>query len=320
MLLFVLYSALNIIVNAGNLPKVFLLGTMKSGSSSLYEFLIRHPNICPGIRKEINFIQDDTYFGHKRQHHVHHGVRSRYEGHFIDSRCGNNDLFIDGSPQFHLMSKIKTRFKEIFTVNELSKLKFIVVLREPVARAISYYNMFTMVTLADGKPFDQIQTMKERDAHFAPNFNDAESLKIFLQVFRRDQLLIFGADDLFHKPTETMSVIASFLNIPFPRIWKGPFPHDDHLDHPRYRNILKCCEDYVPDLDCSFLDTLISRFKPMNDNIYSLLNQTRHQSFILEPTFPLYNETNTRAIPCVANAREKFNILRASGEKTKCSK
>lgn len=39
------------------LPKIFLLGPMKSGSSSLFKNIIKHPNVCSGIRKEINFLQ-----------------------------------------------------------------------------------------------------------------------------------------------------------------------------------------------------------------------------------------------------------------------
>ena len=64
-----------------------------------------------------------------------------------------------------------------------------------------------------------IKTFKERDASNEITFSDAANLNLFLRVFRRDQLLMLAADDLFKKSKETMSVISSFLNISVSLSW-----------------------------------------------------------------------------------------------------
>ena len=204
---------------AKNVPKLFLLGPMKSGSSSLHEFLIQHPAICPGTHKEINFLHKNSNFPHKPQKQVDKKVRARYESNFVDARCDKKGMYLDATPQFHWIDKVLPRFRQIFTAKEMSQLKFIVVMREPVSRALSYYNMYTMIALAEHKRFKDIQTFKERDATDEFTFSDAASLNLFLRVFRRDQLLILAADNLFKKSKETMSVISAFLNISVSLSW-----------------------------------------------------------------------------------------------------
>lgn len=304
---------------AKELPKLFLLGTMKSGSSSLFEFLVRHPKICAGIRKEINFFQDDTFFSHTIQPNVNKQVRAQFAEFFPDVQCvKKGGMFTDGTPQYHLMAKILPRFREVYTPEEMSKLKFIVSLREPVSRAISYYEMFTMIALADGLKIAEVQTMKERDSIFHPGFDDAESLSLFLKYFRRDQIMVLNAEMMFKQTTTVMGAIAAFLNISYIPVWNGPFPHDDHHQHPRYRNILKCCQNFVPDLDCSFVGPLMDRYTPINNRLYSILNETRPMTFAKEPIFPLFNDTKTRSIACVPDARAILNAKIEKSNKKSC--
>lgn len=191
----------------GNLPKVFLLGPMKSGSSSLWQFMIKHPQICPGVRKEINYIQDDNLIK---------GGRAQYKMLFRDGRCNHkpNTMYVDASPQFHLMDKVLPRFQTIFTENELKSLKFIITLREPVAQMYSYYKFFTEISLANGMPFKDIQTCEERlKARQTYPFYDggyAKQLTLFLQYFRRDQILILSDEELFRDHHKAMHSIQNF--------------------------------------------------------------------------------------------------------------
>ena len=99
--------------NNGNLPQLFLLGPQKSGSSSLYEYLIKHPQLCSGINKEENYISNDD---------LYKKGRDGYKKMFVDVKCHNKPqttMYMDASPQFHLMYKVLPRFSQIFTIQEM---------------------------------------------------------------------------------------------------------------------------------------------------------------------------------------------------------
>jgi hypothetical protein len=98
--------------NNGNLPQLFLLGPQKSGSSSLYEYLIKHPQLCGGINKEENYISNDDLYKKGRE---------GYKKMFVSVKCHNKPqtMYIDASPQFHFMYKVLPRFSQIFTLDVL---------------------------------------------------------------------------------------------------------------------------------------------------------------------------------------------------------
>lgn len=97
---------------SGNLPQLFLLGPQKSGSSSLYEYLIKHPQLCSGINKEENYISNDD---------LYKKGRDGYKKMFVDVKCHNKlqTMYVDASPQFHFMYKVLPRFSQIFTIQEM---------------------------------------------------------------------------------------------------------------------------------------------------------------------------------------------------------
>ena len=100
----------------GNLPRLFLLGPQKSGSSSLFEYLIMHPQLCGGIHKEDYYFSNDALFEKGRQEN-----NVYYKKLFINLKCNNKPqtMFMDATPQFHLMYKVLPRFPQIYTKQEM---------------------------------------------------------------------------------------------------------------------------------------------------------------------------------------------------------
>ena len=144
-------------LSKSRLPSLFVLGVQKGGSSSLYFFLIRHPLICGGAHKEPHFFDHDE---------LYKKGRSAYAAMYTDKKCGNNSkaMFVDGTPMLHYMHRVSPRFADIYTPKERSKLKFIVLLREPVARDYSWYQQVVRGELASGKKFADILTYQEMDS------------------------------------------------------------------------------------------------------------------------------------------------------------
>ena len=47
-------------MGTGNLPLIFILGAQKGGSSSLFEFMREHPQLCGARKKEPQFFSQLT--------------------------------------------------------------------------------------------------------------------------------------------------------------------------------------------------------------------------------------------------------------------
>ena len=105
----------------GRLPDFIILGTQKGGTTSLYNYLINHSKISGGSRREIHFF--DKYY----EKGVHW-----YKNNFLNSN--ENILTCECSPDYIHHPLIAKRIKNI-----LPKSKLIILLRDPVERAISNY-------------------------------------------------------------------------------------------------------------------------------------------------------------------------------------
>lgn len=75
------------------MPNLFIAGVTKTGTSSLYWYLIQHPEICPPKgRKEID------YFTPMRWGRPPAGTPSNYGGYFTN--CGGEKYRLDASPRY----------------------------------------------------------------------------------------------------------------------------------------------------------------------------------------------------------------------------
>jgi hypothetical protein len=105
------------------LPSVLLIGTQKGGSTSLFNYLIQHPDVKPPLGKEVHYF--DLHYAR--------GL-SWYRGRFpYRSRIGDG-LTLDASPYYMLHPLAPER-----AVRLLPEVKLIAVLRNPIDRALSHY-------------------------------------------------------------------------------------------------------------------------------------------------------------------------------------
>ena len=117
----------------GALPTIFIVGAQKAGSSSLFELMIGHPFLLKGIHKETHFFDGDREYAHGEEYYS-----STY---FPLRKSGDNpkERFIDGTPMLH-KTYVWERIKETLEpFVQLSSLRFIAILREPVARDLSWH-------------------------------------------------------------------------------------------------------------------------------------------------------------------------------------
>jgi hypothetical protein len=106
-----------------------IIGAQKAATSSLYTYLVKHPNILPAKTKEVNYFNIDSNYSkgntwYKQQF-------TQYINPF------KKHLSFEATPEYLYMPYAPER---IYKYNP--KIKLIVVLREPVERAYSAWNMF----------------------------------------------------------------------------------------------------------------------------------------------------------------------------------
>ena len=303
------------------LPMVFILGPMKSASTSLWEMMVRHPQLCGGKTKETNFFGSTFSMG-----------VDKYVDMFYDPKCLKNpkSWYIDGTPNFHMISKTRTLFSTVYTPAAMADLKFIVALREPVARLESYYRHFTAQHFAEGGKFSETQTFKERFDN-RTTFNWLQDTQLtpyvsliseFCKTFRRNQLLVLSDEYLFQNTPAAMGKIAAFLGLPFPTAAWGnnqKLPKWDHFVHPMFhhsRVFVECVKAHVPHPDCDFIAKLTEFNREGNAQLYThmkLSQQGRHlqdgkdKAHPAEPPFPPFPTVSGTKLHCVTDARAAYN-------------
>jgi len=110
-----------------DLPNFFILGSAKSGTSTLYSELIKHPNIFLAANKEPMFFSSDEKY--------EKGINWYLDNFFKAS--GRKRVRGEATPHYlYWADKVAPRMSEHF---EEDKVHFAVILRNPVERAYSWY-------------------------------------------------------------------------------------------------------------------------------------------------------------------------------------
>jgi hypothetical protein len=178
------------------LPNLFLIGAMKGGSTSLYDSLVRHPEIGRLRRKEPSIFSqagDDA-------------VRARL-AEFPAIDAGTRYL-IDGSVEYSRHPLYPTTPETIrrFCGDDV---RVVYILRHPVDRLVSEY--FWMQERY-GQPLD-IARVVEADPQYVATSRYDLQIERYLEVFDRDRMHFVLFDDFVRERQETVAAIYRWLDL-----------------------------------------------------------------------------------------------------------
>ena len=105
-----------------------IAGTQKGGTTALDEYFRSHQNICMADKKEVHFFDEDRYFEKKSPNY------SKYHKYF--SPNDYSQVIGEATPIYMYLSKAIER---IHVYNP--QIKLIIILRNPIDRAFSHWNM-----------------------------------------------------------------------------------------------------------------------------------------------------------------------------------
>lgn len=237
-------------------PDFIIAGASKSGTSSIYYYLSRHPQILLSHKKELDF-----YWQHYQR-----GI-DWYLAHFPSLTDRPDFLTGEATPNYLRFPQVAQRIKDTFP-----QTKIILLLRNPVDRAISwhYHKVNTGLSKLDlataiSTEIDRLATVTEAEiintGFYNPD-NIMSSLYIYkikpwIETLGREQFLILRSEDFYLNPQQNMEQVFEFLDLPsnplenYPKVNVGSYREVD----PKIRNIL--AEYFAPynrQLE-SYLDT-----------------------------------------------------------------
>lgn len=184
------------------LPDFIIIGAGKCGTTSLYDYLDRHPQvyICP---------QKETYY------FVPEPVRSKLKrwGAIADPEAYYS-LFKD-APADSVIGEISTNYHAYsqsarLIHQELPEVKIIAILRNPADRAFSNYQMF----IRNGNEKKDFATIiQERNNQYIKRGFYYSQLLPFYQIFPAEKIKILLFDDLCSQPVDFIQNLFEFIGV-----------------------------------------------------------------------------------------------------------
>jgi hypothetical protein len=186
-----------------------LAGAQKSGTTALHYFLNRHPKITMGDQQEIHFFDNDTLFVSEPDYEQLHQHYPLLNPSTIAGDCTPSYIYHEPAAE------------RIWNYNP--KIKFLIILRNPVDRAFAHWNMQRFRGREPLDFFDAVREEKSRIAgaprgdarRFAyvdRGFYGQQLARLF-EFFPREQIKAVKFEQFKDKQRETLISIFSFLGL-----------------------------------------------------------------------------------------------------------
>jgi hypothetical protein len=249
------------------LPSYLIVGAQKAGTSALSNFLGQHPDILPSKPKEVHYF-DINYARSKGWYLTHFPLKAQLGSHRITGEASPYYMFHP-----HAMERIKTVLPDV---------KIIIMLRNPVSRAISQYfkslkSGVETLPMEEAMRTEEVRLKDEYDAMIAdPSYQSRHyqslsykargiyypQVKRCLDLFGREQVLVLKSEDMLSdKARSVLREVFSFLEV----------DEDFVIPDMEPKNVGK--SRYTSDVPAEVTEYLSEFFKPHNKQLYEYLDR-----------------------------------------------
>jgi len=185
-------------------------GTQKGGTSALDTYLREHPEICMADNKEIHFFDNDSVF--------QSGIPDYSLYHSTFNPKAHHQIMGEATPIYMYWYDAP---KRIWQYNP--DIKLIIILRNPIERAFSHWNMERSRNTEQLFFWDALINKEERCRTALPyqhriySYIDRghylEQLRRLWHYFPKKQILILKNEILREQPHKTLDKICNFLGV-----------------------------------------------------------------------------------------------------------
>ena len=255
---------MNEIKTTGRLPDFLIIGAPRCGTSSLFINLLQHPQVTgpylEGADPEAPY--KETVFFSRPERYARWGI-DRYKDLF--SQATEDSLCFETSAAYLFNPQVPQRVFE-----HLPDGKFIVLLRNPVDRAVSCLTRLTRRRRREGVRIWKPIHLGNHDAQHRKVFLlYPEALRRWFSYYPRDRFLIIKSEDFFE---DEKKIIAQCFK------WLGIEPID--IGEPLFFDIINAERKWRPYSDRKRGEVLDEEkaylrefFKPHNQELYELLGR-----------------------------------------------
>src|SRR5205809_5579941 len=189
-------------------------GAQKSGTTALNYYLKRHPQIALPVKKEVHFFDNDELFagGNVSYEPLHEMFRPARSGTIAGE---NTPIYIYWRPA---LPRIR---------NYNPAMKFVVILRSPIERAFSQWNMqrsrgnesfdFVEAVQAEARRIADAAPKQLRKFSYLDRGRYAEQLERAFRLFPRERFLVIKYEEFRARQSEVVEAVFRFLGLSPPR-------------------------------------------------------------------------------------------------------
>lgn len=242
-------------------PSFIVIGAGKCGTTSLFNYLAQHPNVRPGCAKEVHYFDHNFRLG-----------PDWYSAHFPLRHRGATTG--EATPYYFCHPLAASRIK-----TELPDVRLVLMLRNPVDRARSQYNMACTEYGVESLSFEDALELEpvrlrgeyERLAHDPHYFSFAHlfysylhrghyafHLRAWLEHFPLSQIHIVNTEEFLRQPQCCYSSVLKFLGLA-----------DHKLSVFKKHNVGRPYDKLQPAARAQLLE----HFRPHNEDLFSLLGR-----------------------------------------------
>ena len=218
------------------LPDFLVVGAAKSATSSLYFYLDQHPQIAMASMKESWFFS----FYKKPPNYSSPGVLNNLVSGLDDylklyDGAEKNQILGDACPSYlYTFEDTIRNIRELYSEDELARLKIIISLREPISRAYSQFFTFKR-RVHEPLTFDQAVQKSTINKRLEENWNIfydylgfgmySKQVEAFQQAFGKDRVMVLLFEEIHADIHRVCRDIYNFLGV------DPDFTVDDKLKH-----------------------------------------------------------------------------------------
>ena len=245
-------------------PAFIIIGAQRAGTTSLYQYLVEHPRVLAARQKEVHFFDKNFGLGFE-------WYRRQFPPAWPGILAAKRRLITGEATPYYLMHPLAAgRVRQT-----LPNVRLIVLLRHPVDRAYSHYQLEVRLgreTLAfedaiDREPerlrdeADRIRSMPDYTSENLQHYSYltrgvyVDQLQPWMDFFPKEQLLILKSEDFYANPRATVHQVYEFLGLP-------------RWDQDEYRPLNVAS---YRDMDPATRSRLLAYFEPHNQRLYRFM-------------------------------------------------